>query len=198
MAQQTEKPWLRFSRAAAELMTRKAKVQEFVVKGGFTLWDLQEEIRAEAMKIPMLCVVAQGSYYPSSPWCANIIFPPDDKKGDGMQAIICASNGILYAIGFTVKDRKVTLEGEPRPVESLTEYEYIDDMIEEERAKKPEQTKSHRVRGRCYRYCQIRAEDVDTKSGTLQIAFSSESPGVQTATNRIAKMTGLKERHGVH
>ena len=191
MAKQTDQPWLRFAQAAAERMTRKVQVQEFVVKGGFTLCDLQEEIRAEALKIPVLCVLPTGSscYYPPTPWCVNIIFPSDEKKGDGLQAIICSACGVLYAIGLSIKDRKVTLTGEPRAVEHLDEYEYIDEMAAEERAK---HATSHRVKGRLYRYCQVRADDVDAKSGTIQIAFSSESPGVQVATTRLAKMTGLK------
>lgn len=155
--------------------------QKFAVLGGYTLSDLQSEVRDQAAKIAVLIAPIPGSEgYCYGPWVADLIAPADES-GD-WKAVICAADRCLYCIAFTIKDRAVTLKGEPMKVERTTEYEYIDEM--EERASQS--------KGRNYRYFQVRSDDVNEKSGEVQIAFSSESPGVQVANKRLAKMTGLK------
>lgn len=181
MTKESDARTLTLSRLSLERMER-AK-QKFAVLGGYTLSDLQCEVRDQAAKIAVLIAPVPGSEgYCYDPWVADLIAPADES-GD-WKAIICAADRCLYCIAFTIKDRAVTLKGEPMKVERTTEYEYVDEM--EERA-------SH-AKGRNYRYLQVRAEDVNEKSGEVQIAFSSETPGVQIATRKLAKMTGVKRR----
>lgn len=155
--------------------------QKFAVLGGYTLSDLQQEVRDQAAKLPTLIAPVPGSEgYCFGPWVADLIAPADES-GD-WKAVICGADRCLYCIAFTIKDRAVTLKGEPMKVERTTEYEYVDQM-EERAAQSPKFN---------YRYFQVRTEDVNVKSGEIQVAFSSETPGVQVANRYTAKITGLK------
>ena len=185
----------RFSRKAVEFMERKAPVQEFVVKGGFTLCDFQCAVSEQAKKIPLLCEPKAGAgpydwcYGPS---CCNVIFPPDLKNGQ-WQVVICAKNGQLYAMDFSIKDRYVTLSGEPKVVEHVDEYEYVDEMEAEERAYGSMDSKTRKSPvGMFYR---VADGEIEPDGEKFKVAFSSEFPVKRKAKEGEVKM-GIASKVG--
>lgn len=181
----------RFARKAVEFMERKAPAQKFVVKGGFTLSDLQCEISQDAKKYPVLTAPKNGdSVCCWGPYCCDVIAP---AEGDGKwQAIIRGCDGCLYAVGFEIEGRAVTLNSEPKKVEQTTEYEFIDEMEAEERAKHSTHSRATKriPAGIFYRAVVSDGELEDGKR--FKVAFASEFPVSRKARKGEVTMGACK------
>jgi hypothetical protein len=114
--------------AAFARMGKNAALEASVKDGGFSLNDLQQKIRDAVSDIAVLNQKPEGAQYPcSSVWVSDVIAPAHEA-GESWEAIVQGADGKLYCVSFTVSADNVEVEGEPKQVERVTDYDYVFDM----------------------------------------------------------------------
>jgi hypothetical protein len=114
--------------AAFARMGKNAALEASVKDGGFSLNDLQQQIRDAVSDIAVLNQKPEGAQYPcSSVWVSDVIAPAH-KAGESWEAIVQGADGKLYCVSFTVSKDNVEVEGEPKQVERVTDYDYVFNM----------------------------------------------------------------------
>lgn len=117
----------RVNELSAKRMGDKQPLMAALAGEGWSLNDLQAEIREKLQSIPMLNNAASGSNSPCSIcWVADVVIP-QDEEGETWQAIVNGQDGKLYAVDFTI-GKEVSIVGEPKQVERDTDYEYVNGM----------------------------------------------------------------------
>lgn len=112
---------------ATARMTKKAALQASVKDGGYSFSDLQSNIQRAAQDNETL-----GGIQPNTIggiggccWVADIICPAHEE-GETWTAIVQGADGKLYEVSFTIGDgSNVTLSGDPKLVERVTDYDYV-------------------------------------------------------------------------
>lgn len=101
---------------------------------GYSLNDIQANVREAILDIAVLKAPPVGSTYPNycgSPWVTDIVCP---DSGDIWTAIVSGCDGKLYGVSFELDDDgEVTIDGDPEEVERTTDYEYVGEMDVEAR-----------------------------------------------------------------
>jgi hypothetical protein len=113
-----------------ERMAANGALQASVANGGFTLSNLQEQVRVAVRAIPALNTTEANNGGPccSGCWVADVIAPPHEA-GETWKAVVQGADGNLYCVEFTIEDGEVSIDGDPSRVEKTTGYEYVADAV---------------------------------------------------------------------
>lgn len=117
------------STKAASRTAAKPELQASLAGGGFSLNDLQTNVRTAISTLPMLNAPANGAGTPGCGcWVCDVVAP--DGGDDNWTAIVNGADGKLYAVDFDADDSgNVTVAGTPQVVEKSSEYDYVNDIM---------------------------------------------------------------------
>jgi hypothetical protein len=104
-------------------------LQASVSGGGWSLNDLQTNVREAIQSLPILNTPSEGNgNCGSCCWVTDLVAPVDDD--DTWSAIVNACDGKLYSVDFDVDDDgEIELDGDPVEVARSTDYDYINDIL---------------------------------------------------------------------
>jgi hypothetical protein len=108
---------------------QQASIEASMSGGGYSMNDLQNNVREMIQSLPMCNTPATvGSGPICSCWVSDLICPDGDD--DNWTAIVQGADSKLYAVDFDVdEDGSVTIDGEPEEVQRTTDYEYINAIL---------------------------------------------------------------------
>lgn len=117
------------STKAAARTAAKPELQASLAGGGFSLNDLQTNVRTAISTISTLNSPATGAGTPGCGcWVCDVVAPDGDD--DNWTAIVNGADGKLYAVDFDTDDSgNVTVSGTPQVVEKSSEYDYVNDIM---------------------------------------------------------------------
>lgn len=115
------------SAAAASRMATDTELQAALSADSISYNDMQDSLRKLCQDVPALGAITQNQCGGIGGCCyvADIELPKHET-GESWTAIVSASDGKLYAQQFKIGDEgKVTLDGDPKQVERVTDYDYV-------------------------------------------------------------------------
>jgi hypothetical protein len=116
---------------SAKRMETKVPLMAGIAGEGLSLNDLNTSVREAIVGLPQFASPAPNSV--GCAWVADIV-APEEEKGETWTAIVQGNDQKLYAVEFTIEDESVTIVGEPKLVERVTDYDYVGEIETEAKA----------------------------------------------------------------
>jgi hypothetical protein len=116
---------------SAKRMEAKAPLMAGIAGEGLSLNDLNISVREAITGLPQFASPVPN--FVGCAWVADIV-APEEEKGETWTAIVQGNDQKLYAVEFTIEDESVTIVGEPKPVERVTDYDYVGEIETEAKA----------------------------------------------------------------
>ncbi len=118
---------------SAKRMSLKEPLMAAIVNGGLSLNDLNSQVREAIQPLDICKSSSANGPAVICGWVADLVAPAN-KTGEDWTAIVQGDGGKLYAVTFTIGDKKVTISGEPKLVERVTDYDFVGDIETEAKA----------------------------------------------------------------
>ena len=119
--------------ASVARQSKNAALEASVVGAGYSLNDLNTEVREAVLKLPELlkAPASQQSNVCSpcgQPWVCDVIAPAHEA-GETWQAVVQGNDGLLYQVEFTLAADGVKINGTPKQVERKTDYDFVSQIV---------------------------------------------------------------------
>ena len=118
---------------SAKRMSLKEPLMAAIVNGGLSLNDLNSQVREAIQPLDICKSSSANGPAVICGWVADLVAPANET-GEDWTAIVQGDGGKLYAVTFTIGDKKVTISGEPKLVERVTDYDFVGDIETEAKA----------------------------------------------------------------
>lgn len=110
-------------------MVANTELQAGIVAGGYSYNDFQANVRDAVAGNAVLTTCPQGADGKlcspcGGPWVADIICPKHEE-GETWKAVVQGADGKLYLVNFKVGKDGIAIEGDPKQVEKVTDYDYV-------------------------------------------------------------------------
>lgn len=110
------------------LTAKVAALKASVAGGGYSMNDLQSNVREMVQSLPVLNTPSNAGDKCCGCWVCDLVCPASDD--DNWSAIVNGADGKLYSVDFDVDDSgDVSIDGDPSEVERSTDYEYVNDIL---------------------------------------------------------------------
>ena len=189
------------NRLSAKRIVQNKPLMAKLAGDGVSLNDLNTEIREAVQSL------AQFKTAPNTigvgGWVTDIV-APEHEEGETWNAIVQGNDSKLYAVQFKIEDQEVSVVGEPKEVERVTDYDFVSAMETEAKAASEKAaleasgTSGGTLKGHATKKsalandCSVQAEDASKKADMSGLVSDHEAARNAHDAAAVAHMAAMK------